>query len=55
MLSEKEINLVLGKDLNVREKKEELSFRDWQTVKGIICSKKLKSGWIFTMGMPDSR
>ena len=35
MLSEKEINLVLGKDLNVREKKEELSFRDWLTVKGI--------------------
>jgi hypothetical protein len=35
MLSEKEINLVLGKDLNVREKKEQLSFRDWLTVKGI--------------------
>jgi len=35
MLSEKEINLDLGKDLNVREKKEELSFRDWLTVKGI--------------------
>jgi hypothetical protein len=35
MLSEKEINLVLGKDRNVREKKEELSFRDWLTVKGI--------------------
>ena len=35
MLSEKEINLVLGKDLNVREKKEDLNFRDWLTVKGI--------------------
>jgi site-specific recombinase XerD len=35
MLSEKEINLVLGKDLNIREKKEDLSFRDWLTVKGI--------------------
>jgi hypothetical protein len=35
MLSEREINLVLGKDLNVREKKEELSFRDWLSVKGI--------------------
>jgi hypothetical protein len=35
MLSEKEINLVLGKDLVKREKKEELTFRDWLTVKGI--------------------
>ncbi len=34
MLSEKEINLVLGKDLVVGKKKEELSFRDWLTVKG---------------------
>jgi hypothetical protein len=29
MLSEKEINLVLGKDLIETKKKEELSFRDW--------------------------
>ena len=35
MLSEKEINLVLGKDLVVGKKKEALSFRDWLTVKGI--------------------
>lgn len=35
MLSEKEINLVLGKDLIETKKKEELSFRDWLTVKGI--------------------
>ena len=35
MLSEKEINLVLGKDLAVGKKKEELNFRDWLTVKGI--------------------
>jgi hypothetical protein len=35
MLSEKEINLVLGKDLAVGKKKEEPSFRDWLVMKGI--------------------